>query len=202
MPESIVGWLGADKPSRTAGGDPAEPGFVALGTIEARKNHMLLLDIWAKLAARKQGTVPKLLLIGQRGWECDAVFARLATDPLHRGSVIELNDCSDEEAFGHVARARALLFPSLAEGFGLPLIESLAIGTPAIASDLPVFREIGQGVPDLIDPADADAWLKAVEDYADPGNARRRAQLQRLKAFRLFTWGDHFATIGPWLTKL
>jgi glycosyltransferase involved in cell wall biosynthesis len=94
------------------------------------------------------------------------------------------------------------LFPSLAEGFGMPLMEALQLGTPAIASDLPVFREIGQGVPELLDPLDAPAWERSIEDYADEEGVRRKAQLDRLKHFRAPTWEDHFAKVEPWLTAL
>ena len=201
MPPSIPAWLGVEDTFIQLAAPAPTPAFVALGTIEARKNHMLLLNLWSKLLARSDA-VPKLLLIGQRGWECDDVFERLDKDERLRGHVVELNSCSDAEMARHVASARALLFPSLAEGFGLPLVEALAAGTPAIASDLPVFREIGQGVPELIDPLDISAWEDAVLAYANLENPRRQAQLDRLCTFKPFRWPDHFAAIGPWLEKL
>ena len=201
MPPAIAGWLGSDQPAvRAAPSD--KPTFVAVSTIEARKNHVLLLDVWGKLAETSGDDCPQLLLIGQRGWEAQEVFDRLANDQRLRGKVTELNQCSDAEMFEHLARARAVLFPSLAEGFGLPLVEALAVGTPGIVSDLPVFREIGQGIPELLDPLEIDSWVAAVAAYADLDSPRRKAQIGRLSAFRLFTWRDHFAAIGPWLGKL
>ena len=201
MPPSITGWLGTEVPPANGNGATEPPTFVALGTIEARKNHMLLLDVWSRLARSEEGPPPKLLLIGQRGWECADVFGRLDKKEFG-GSVIELNACSDQQLFDHLAGARALLFPSFAEGFGLPLTEALASGTPVIASDLPVFREIGQGVPELLDTDDPGAWRKAVTDYAAPEGERRRAQVDRMKDFKPYSWRDHFAAIGPWLAKL
>ena len=202
MPPSIAAWLGGDRPAVSPSDDSAVPTFVAVSTIEARKNHSLLLDIWGRLVDALGDRAPRLLLIGQRGWESQDVFDRLDRDERLRGVVHELNECSDSELFAHLAGARAMLFPSFAEGFGLPLIEALSAGTPVIASDLPVFREIGQGVPELLDPRDATAWVDAVLAYSDPGNPRRQGQVERLKAFDLFTWHDHFAAIGPWLAKL
>lgn len=202
IPRSIPGWLGTDVPPIETRESSDEPFFVALGTIEARKNHMMLLDVWSKIAGNAEGQSPRLLFIGQRGWECDDVFDRLANDASLRGMVTELNACSDEEMLDYLADARALLFPSFAEGFGLPITEALAVGTPVIASDLPVFDEIGQGVPDRIPADDVDAWRAAVLDYAKSGSARRNEQLERLKNFRPFSWHDHFAAIGPWLAKL
>ena len=202
LPPAIAAWLGSKQPNREHHVPGSAPVFVVLGTIEARKNHILLLDIWARLVPRLGESAPTLLFIGQRGWECDDVFDRLETDDRLGGKVVELNECSDVEAVNYLAGARALLFPSLAEGFGLPMVEALAVGTPVIASDLPVFREIGQGIPDLIDPAKIDEWEEAVVAYCNPENPRRRAQLDRLINFALFTWRDHFAAIGPWLAKL
>jgi glycosyltransferase involved in cell wall biosynthesis len=201
MPPSIPAWLGVEKSLSRAADPGPTPTFVAVGTIEARKNHMLLLDLWSRLL-KGSAPVPRLLLIGQRGWECDDVFQRLDRDERLRQHVVELNSCSDDEMISHVASARALLFPSLAEGFGLPLVEALAAGTPVIASDLPVFREIGQGVPELIDPLDMGAWHNAVLAYADPESPLRKAQLDRLRRFMPFRWEDHFAAIRPWLEKL
>jgi glycosyltransferase involved in cell wall biosynthesis len=103
---------------------------------------------------------------------------------------------------GHLASARALLFPSLVEGYGLPLVEALQVGTPVIASDLPVFREIGQGVPDFLDPRDERGWEEAILSYAEDRGSRRTAQLSRMESFRAPTWEDHFTKIDSWLAGL
>ena len=84
--------------------------------------------------------------------------------------------------------ARALLKPSLAEGFGLPFVEALQAGTPVIASDLPVFREIGQGAARLIDPADCDGWEQAVL-------AALADQPRRASGFAAPRWPDHFDVV-------
>lgn len=97
---------------------------------------------------------------------------------------------------------RALLFPSLAEGYGAPFAEMLAAGVPLIASDLPVFREIGQGVPDLLPACDLAAWRDTILDYADPASARRDKQLQWIMAFRNSEWLEHFARLDDFLRKI
>ena len=203
MPPAVAAWLGTPEPS----GPPAKiessrPTFVVLGTIEARKNHLMLLRVWERLIERFGSKAPQLSIIGQRGWECQDVFDLLDRDETLKIAVEEIGDCSDEAMTGHLANARALLFPSLIEGYGLPLIEALRLGTPVIASDLPVFREIGQGTPDFLDPLNQSAWERMILSYAGDENEHRSAQLSRLASFRAPTWADHFAKIDSWLSEL
>ena len=203
MPPTLAAWLGSDPlPSLPTAQQTRRPTFVTLGTIEGRKNHLLLLDIWSRLIDRLGSEAPQLLIIGQRGWEAEPVFDLLDEDSRHRGHVIELDRCSDEELAQHLASARALLFPSLAEGFGLPLIEALGAGVPAIASDLPVFREICGDIPTYLDPLDGSAWEAAILDYAAADSQARRAQFERLKSFRAPTWEEHFKSVEAWLRTL
>ena len=130
------------------------------------------------------------------------MFALLDRSEVLRGAVVEIDHCSDAELNGHLMTARALLFPSLNEGFGLPLVEALSAGTPVIASDLAVFREIGQGVPDFLDALDAPAWEQAILSYAGDGGAARAAQIGRLAGYRPPTWDDHFDRVNAWLVTL
>jgi glycosyltransferase involved in cell wall biosynthesis len=204
LPPSTAAWLGCTELSRRGrkAQEAETPTFIALGTIEGRKNHLLLLEIWSSLVARLGDQAPRLLVIGQRGWQADRVFDIIDRDKTLRGHVVELNDCSDQDLAAHLATARAVLFPSRAEGFGLPIVEALSTGVPVIASDLPIFHEIGQGVPALVSIADASAWESAILDYARPESAERAAQLSRLRHFRPFHWVDHFRMVDQFLETL
>ncbi len=102
---------------------------------------------------------------------------------------------SDLRVASLLAGARAMLAPSFAEGFGLPLVEALAAGVPVICSDIPVFREIGGGIPDYVDPLDQLGWRDEILDYSLPDSARRAAQLQRLRLWRAPTWPEHFRIV-------
>lgn len=159
-------------------------GFAILGTIEPRKNHALLLDIWAGLE-----DPPPLHAIGRRGWMNAEVFARLDARP--RG-VIEHGPLGDAEARALVAGARALLFPSFAEGYGLPLAEALALGAPVVAADLPALREVGGDAPLWLSPEDAAGWRRAVLAFARPDSPERAARLAAAAGWRAPTWEDHF----------
>ena len=203
MPPALAAWLGVDAlPAPAEFSRSRSPTFVVLSTIEARKNHLMLLRIWSRLIDRFGDAAPRLLIIGQRGWEAEPVFDLLDNSEKLRGHVVELKSCSDEELASHLRSATALLFPSLAEGYGLPLLEALGLGVPAIASDLPVFREIAGEIPEYLAADNDVAWESAILDYADSEGVRRQRQLVRLRGFEPPSWESHFKRIEDWLRTL
>jgi glycosyltransferase involved in cell wall biosynthesis len=179
---------------------PADrPYFVMVGTIEPRKNHLLILTLWRSLRAELGAKTPRLILIGGRGWENENIVDMLERSPPLRGLVEERGRVSDDEMARLLAGSIALLMPSFAEGYGLPLAEALSLGVPAICSDLPAFREVGKDVPEFIDPVDGLGWRSAILDYAAPESPRRGAQLARLARWQAPNWSDHFEHISKWL---
>ncbi|MEM9717411.1 MAG: glycosyltransferase family 1 protein, partial [Pseudomonadota bacterium] len=133
----IVAKLGVD-PCPNTDTSKARSGALMVGTIEPRKNYDLILDLWLNDI---ENTLPKLTIVGQRGWAAATTFKRI--DKLKtNGRVTELVDASDEMLSDLYSSSETLLFPSFAEGFGLPLLEALTHDLPVIASDIPVFREL------------------------------------------------------------
>ncbi len=172
-------WSGATGPTpqqRRALGLPAQY-VLAVGTLEPRKNLGLLVDVY-RLAAARRLELPALVIVGAKGW----------------GPPLDLHGVDRVVLAGHlpgdalrevVAGARALLFPSLDEGFGLPPLEALACGVPVLAADLPVTREVLGNQASYADPRDAEAFLDAtVTVLAEPAGtvASRRAHAAT------FTW--------------
>ncbi|HWX31908.1 MAG TPA: glycosyltransferase family 1 protein [Steroidobacteraceae bacterium] len=184
----------ATSPSTLPPGEDSVPYFIVLGTIEPKKNHLLLLNLWGRLSMI-MATPPRLLVIGARGWENEQVVDLLERSQRLHGLVEEHNHLDDVGVGSLLAHARAVLVPSFVEGFGLPLAEALASEVPVICSDIPVFREVGGNVPDYIDPLDLYAWRDAVIDYADPDSARRAAQLERLAHWQPPGWPEHFEIV-------
>lgn len=202
LPELVVAPLGFEplpEPSRQA--PLNEPYFVMLGTVEPRKNHLLMLHVWHRFAERGLKPLPKLVLIGQRGWECEQVIDLLERCAALQEHVIELPSCDDEALSTWLAHARALLFPSFVEGFGLPLVEALSLGTPVIASDLVVFRENAGWIPEYIDPLDGPGWQAMIQAYVEPDSPQRRAQLERMRHFKRWSWDDHFGLVDGYLER-
>ncbi|MCW2366808.1 glycosyltransferase involved in cell wall biosynthesis [Sphingobium sp. B7D2B] len=208
MVPTLVALLGADGQYSTemaSSGDwvlPARPYFVLLGTIEGRKNHLLILNIWAEMVRRLGAECPLLIIIGRRGWECEQVVDMLERCEVLRGHIVELPHCSDAQLSAYLVSARALLFPSFAEGYGLPLVEALSHGTPVLASDLAVFREVAGDVPDYLSPIDGLGWMRAIEDYTVDGSVARSAQVERISGWTAPTWQAHFDLVDCWLAQL
>jgi glycosyltransferase involved in cell wall biosynthesis len=203
MPPAVAAWI-SGPPRRTSAPSRAPlatPYFVTLGTIEGRKNHLLLLDLWRTLVSELGEFAPTLVVIGQRGWEAGAALSLLDRADLLGGKLVELNHCDDEELASWIGGARALLMPSFAEGFGLPIIEALQLGTPVIASDLPVFREIARTIPTFLDPNDGRAWRRSILAFLGDSPERRR-QIEQMKDYRPPDWDRHFAIVDAWLAGL
>jgi len=165
----------------------AAPYFVCVGTIEPRKNLSFLLSVWRRLGERLGDQTPRLVLIGRRGWENEAVVDQLERSPAILRHVHEVTNLGDHQVARLIRGAVALLSPSFAEGFNLPVIEALSLSTPVIASDIPVHRELAAGAQ-LIDPLDGPAWLDAIA----------AACAVRPPAFRFEppTWESHFQTVA------
>jgi len=169
------------------------PAFVCLGTIEPRKNHLLLLHLWRHLAEMlPPERVPRLVVIGRRGWENEQVIDMLERCPALVGHVEELGGCPDARLSALLRGARGLLMPSFAEGYGMPVAEALSVGVPVICSDLAALREVGGDAPDYLDPLDGPGWKAAVLDFAERGPAYA-AQMARLPGWRNPAWTEHIA---------
>jgi glycosyltransferase involved in cell wall biosynthesis len=135
-----VALLGTEElpPAEPEPGADGRPYFVCLGTIEPRKNHLLLLHLWRHLAETLPAhEVPRLVVIGRRGWENEQIVDMLERCPALVGHVEELNGCPDARLSALLRGARALLMPSFAEGYGMPVAEALSVGTPSCRATCP-----------------------------------------------------------------
>jgi glycosyltransferase involved in cell wall biosynthesis len=203
MPPCVVAPLAAGYRSIEPTRPPIQaPYFVMLGTIEPRKNHWFILHVWRRLVEQLRDAAPKLVIIGRRGWECENVIDLLERSAPLGNAVIEESNCSDERLDAWLRHARALLFPSFVEGYGLPLVEALMLGVPVIASDLAVFHEIADDFPDYLDPLDGLGWLSRIQAYAAPNSPERAAQITRIGRFQAPTWETHFTRVDQFLASL
>ena len=170
----------------------SEPYFLIIGTIEPRKNHLFMLQVWRALVQKLGAAAPKLVIVGRRGWENENVIDMIERCDQISDHVIECGRVPDAVLHRLMIGARGVLFPSFAEGYGLPLVEGLSCSVPVICSDLPVFHELGNDIPEYLDPLDGPGWMEMIMEYAKPNSPRRQAQMARLARFKAPTWDQHF----------
>lgn len=195
-PASFVAPLGVDAPPRHDG--PRDPRhFVMLGTIEPRKNHALMIDVWERLAAElAPDQMPDLHIIGPTGWRVEALMHRLARHPLRGRSIHLHGPLPEAEVQAHLSRAAALLFPSLAEGYGYPPLEAALMGALPICSDLPVFRNTLGDSAVYLNVTDAYSWSETIKKHV-----LGMSKLPVLPPPEVTRWPAHFETVTRALAR-
>ncbi len=172
--------------------------FVLCGAIEPRKNHRLMLDVWRQLVANNAPRAPKLVIAGSPARGAQPILRAFADCAALRDHVIIASGLSSPALRDLLAHATALLMPSLAEGFGLPIIEALSLGTPVIASAIPAHLEVGGEFAIYCDPTDDAAWLRQITGLSE-GGAPVAALRRRIAAYVPTTTGQYQAQIARFL---
>ena len=156
-----------------------------LGTLHPRKNLLRLIEAFASV--RRELGDWRLVLAGRRGWLCEPLFRRIAELGLEDGVVLT----------GYVPRAdlapllsgaRCLAFPSLYEGFGFPVLEAMACGTPVICSDTSSLPEVAGDAALLVDPQDTDAWAEALYRLLTDSGLRQSLIQRGYRQVEKFSW--------------
>jgi glycosyltransferase involved in cell wall biosynthesis len=196
LPRVEVLELGSGFPERLTSRGPTTASLptryvLFVSTIEIRKNHRLLVRVWQRLVERHGADrVPALIFVGQIGWSIDGLLADLEATEHLNGKIILLRSLSDAELQQAYRGCLFTVFPSLGEGWGLPIAESLAHGKFCIASDRTSIPEVGGDLIDYFDPSnDEDALAKIERSLMDPDYlAAREARIQA--EYRRRTWAD------------
>lgn len=173
-----IGWwpLGADfgagapgAPSKQAAQIAAAPTpyFMSVGTLEPRKAYPIALDAFELLWS--QGFDARYVIVGRAGWNTQALQRRIRQHPEFGHRLFWLDNASDADLAHLYPPARALIFPSFVEGFGMPLIEAAHHGAPVIASDIPVFRQVGGDDAVYFDLLDANALAARIGEVSARG---------------------------------
>jgi glycosyltransferase involved in cell wall biosynthesis len=158
-----------------------------VSTIEPRKNVVGVLRAFALLA--EWGYEGRLVLVGQWGWRTEAIRAELESSPV-RDRIVHLDYVERDRMAAVYSQARALIFPSWLEGFGLPILESMACGTPVVTSGRSAMPEVAGPAGVYVDPESAHGIATGAASLVeDKDHHRRLAGLSRERA-RRFSWGD------------
>jgi glycosyltransferase involved in cell wall biosynthesis len=179
----------------------ARPYFLACGAVALRKNLPVLVEAWARMIAARGGAVPRLVIAGSTDSDyADALRADVAGRGLGE-HVVFASGLATPSIARLMAGARAVLMPSLTEGFGLPPVEAMAMGVPAIVSDIPAHRDAAGPTAHYVAPRDVDGWIAAVEAFADDTPVRAAA-LDRLRGHRSLDWPTYMAGIADLLAAI
>lgn len=155
-----------------------------LGTLEPRKNLVTLLDAYARLPAAER--LP-LILAGGKGWDYAPIFERIERHGL-QDAVRLPGFIPDEDLPLWYNSAEAFLYPSVFEGFGLPVLEAMACGTPVIVSDATSLPEVAGDAGLLVQPHDVAGWTAALHHAYKDATWRSAASAAGLERARLFSW--------------
>jgi len=201
--------LGADSISRAPalGGLPAglEQGKYALlvSTVEPRKGHRMIYNIWQRLL--KEG-IPrtigfKLLFVGRPGWMVDDLMQVLSKGGGADGSLHYLPSASDRTLAALYQNAAFCLYPSLYEGYGLPVFEAFSHGKAVLASNGGALGEISGELSPLLDPSDEEAWYRGLKAWIlDPG---ARAPFEKaIRGFKHQSWAEAAAAFFCLIAEL
>lgn len=173
--------------------------FLAVGTIEERKNYLLLLSAWSRIFSQHKNA-PLLLFVGQEKKGYSACQQFLEDNRQLEPFVSFRTGVCDGELWSLLSKATVLLMPSFAEGWGMPVVEALSLGTPVIASNIDAHKEASQGFATLLDPHDLDNWVESITE------AWRDAEWQAVgrvpKGFVPPTWDSHFQRVEEQLATL
>jgi len=156
---------GAGSPRPDVAAAFAGPAYLMVGTLNPRKGYDIALNAFESLWSA--GRNERLVIVGQDGWGSDALAARLESHPESGRRLFRLRGVADRDLDWCYRNASALLTTSRAEGFNMPIIESLDRGRPVLASDLPVHQEVGGRFASYFAAGDAAAAAKAVAAHAD-----------------------------------
>ena len=176
--------LGVSTPA-PAGPLPAglDPGFLlAVGTIEPRKNYPRLLAAYRDLRART--SAPQLVIAGRPGWAYGDTLDRIRSEP----GVTYLGHVDEPTLSALYESAGALAFPSLYEGFGLPLLEAMARGLPAVVGATGALPELAEGAAVLVDPEDVASIEAGLDRVLTDTELRGRLRAASMERARDFTW--------------
>lgn len=176
----------------------AIPYFVVCGAIELRKNHLMLLEVWKRLHRQFGPAAPHLVIAGSKGWQGDLILDRLKRCGNVSGHIHVLQGLSTPALKRLISGAHALLMPSFIEGFGLPIVEAAALGTPVIASDIPAHREVGHPATTFVDPIDGPGWEAAITSSMAAGPLR----LSEADGFAQLDWAEYFAELNPFIREI
>lgn len=167
--------------------DLPERFLLNVSTVEPRKNLVTLLDAYVRLKKGLVESCPPLVIVGRKGWQCDDILDYMSE---LEGAVRFPGYVSDEELIALYQMATCLVFPSLYEGFGLPVLEAMAAGCPVITSNVSSLPEVAGEAAFLINPLNAEELSTTICRLLEDEGLRTRMSREGRAWEAHFTWEE------------
>ncbi|NIE83743.1 MULTISPECIES: glycosyltransferase family 1 protein [unclassified Burkholderia] len=168
-----------------------KPFILFVSTIERRKNHEVLYRAYHQLCREGHADrLPKLVFVGMPGWGVGDLLKDIELDPLTQDLIVQLNHVSDEELMQLYRNTLFFAYPSLYEGWGLPVGEALAMGKAVLSSDQGSLPEVGGDLVRYLPAWDVRAWADAILDWCTSPDAIARIEQRVKREYRVRTWAD------------
>lgn len=177
------------------------PFVLCVGTIEIRKNHALLFNIWRTMH-REHKDIPKLVLVGRPGWRVSDTMKALEASGYINGKVVILNDLSDRQVATLYENCIFTVFPSFVEGWGLPVGESLAFGKACAASKASSIPEVGGDFVTYFDPFNIRDAQGVIETMIANSSLVAAAEEKINSLFKVRGWFEVAGTIKDTLSQI
>jgi glycosyltransferase involved in cell wall biosynthesis len=163
---------------------------IYVSSIEIRKNHALLINVWRRLIEERGSAAPHLVLVGRSLWRGEETTSALKREARLQQFVHVLDDVDDRDLDWFYRNCCLTLYPSLYEGWGLPVAESLSYGKMCITSNNTATREIAPTLTDLLDPYDFRGWRDRISYYLDNPSALKNAEQKIRNAYKDYPWDE------------
>jgi len=174
-----------------------------VSTLSIRKNHQLVAKVWQALIAKHGAAkMPHLVFVGQIGWLVADFMAELRANRYLDGKIVIVSDLSDAEVRQAYDACLFTIYPSLAEGWGLPIAESFEHGKLCVASNRTSMPEVGGDLADYIDPEDLAGATAVIERAIFDEEYRRRREAQIRESYRPASWAESFSSLLAALDRL
>lgn len=168
-----------------------KPFILFVSTIESRKNHQILYRAYKRIIERGGSKgLPTMVFVGMRGWGVDALIASLQSDRQVSPHFRILDRVTDADLAHLYAGASFTVYPSLYEGWGLPVAESLAYGKLCLASNAASIPEIGGDLVEYLDPLNENAWSEALTRYIRDPAAVAARETEIRSRYKVRTWSQ------------
>ena len=170
-----------------------KPYILYVSTLEVRKNHLLLFEVYERLVRKYAGRLDELgelVLVGSLGWKIEEFLSRLEQNPRVKQKIHIVANLNDDDLSHAYRNCLFTVYPSFAEGWGLPVAESFSYGKACLCADNTSLPEVGGELAEYLGADDIEGWAEKIEEYLTDKKVLRGRETLIKKEYRVWRWED------------